>query len=555
MESHPLRFLRNLGRSREIATVLLRQGFGDVVERLGLARYLQWGRRLIFWRKRPPVVHATRAERIRLALESLGATFIKFGQVMSTRPDLIPADVIAELSKLQEQVPPFPYDVVSKTIEQELGAPPERLFAEFDPVPLAAGSLGQVHRARHHDGHKLAVKIRRPNVVRDVERDLSLMIELALLLERHIPEAEVFDPVGLVNHFTRTIRRELNYTREGRTMDEFARLFRNDATLSVPRVHWELTTEAVLTMDFVEGCRIDDEQALASIGIARGDLAANGARIFMKQAFQLGLFHGDPHPGNIRVLADGSLCLLDYGMIGMLDDEKREQLVELFLAITRRDVPAAVELMQTIGQPFRPCDAPLLRADVRDFVENYYGLPLERLNVGSMLTDFVRILSIHGIRCPGDLMLLVRALVTLEGVGRDLDPQFNLAQHLAPFVEEVVGERYNPRRITARLISESRTFARLAHDVPLFVGRSLEKLSKDELKMQLDHRGLDHLITELDRSSNRVVIGVVMSSLIVASALIIRSGPGALWISVPVFLMSSLLGIWLIYGVFRSGRL
>ncbi len=555
MESHPLRFLRNLGRSREIATVLLKHGFGDVVERLGLARYLQWGRGIFFRRAKPPKPVATRAQRIRLALESLGATFIKFGQVISTRPDLVPADVIDELSLLQEQVPPFPSEEVVKVIEDELGAPPEQLFVEFDSKPLAAGSLGQVHRATLRDGSKVAVKIRRPNVVRDVERDLSLMSELAVMAERHIPEAEIFDPVGLVNHFSRTIRRELNYTREARTMDEFARLFKNDATLKVPRVHWDLTTEAVLTMQFIEGCRIDDREALQAIRISRQDLAANGARIFMKQAFQLGLFHGDPHPGNIRVLRDGSICLLDYGMIGLLDDEKREQLIDLFLAVTQRDVPTAVEVILTVGQPFRPCDAPLLRADVRDFVDNYYGLSLDKINVGSMLTDFVRILANHGIRCPGDLMLLIRALVTLEGVGAGIDPEFNLATHLAPFVEEVVKERYSPRRISARMVAESKTFLKLAHDLPLHFGRSIEKLSKDELKMQMDHRGLDHLITELDRSSNRVVIGVVMSSLIVASALIIRTGPGSLWFSLPVFLASSFLGIWLIYGVFRSGRL
>jgi ubiquinone biosynthesis protein len=486
VESHPLRFLRNLGRSREIATVLLRHGFGDVVERLGLARYLQWGRRMLLRPVKPQQPQATRAQRIRLALESLGATFIKFGQVISTRPDLVPADVIEELSRLQEQVPPFSSAIVLKTIEDELGAAPDRLFAEFDPNPLAAGSLGQVHRARLRDGSAVAVKIRRPNVVRDVERDLSLMAELALLIERHIPEAEIFDPVGLVNHFARTIRRELNYTREGRTMDEFSRLFKNDATLKVPRVHWELTTEAVLTMQYIEGCRVNDLPALESIGLSPKDLAANGARIFMKQAFQLGVFHGDPHPGNIRVLADGSLCLLDYGMVGMLDDEKREQLIDLFLAVTRRDVPAAVEMILSVGQPFRPCDAPLLRADVRDFVDNYYGLPLERINVGNMLTDFVRILANHGIRCPGDLMLLIRALVTLEGVGSELDPEFNLAQYLAPFVEEIVKERYSPSRVSGRMLAESKLFLRLAHDVPLHLGRSIEKLSKDELK---EHRG------------------------------------------------------------------
>ena len=556
MELHPFRFLRNLGRTREIATVLLHYGFGDLVERLQLRRYLQWGRRLLF-RKRPEARPShTRAARIRMSLESLGATFIKFGQVISTRPDLVPADVIGELAKLQEHVPPFPSETALQVLRTELGAPAEQLFAEFDPEPIAAGSLAQVHRAKHHDGTLLAVKIRRPNVVRDVERDLSLMQDLAVLVERHIPEAEIFDPIGLVNHFARTIRRELNFNREARTIEEFARLFRNDATLFVPNVYTELTTEAVLTMELVDGCRIDDLEALKTIGVSSGEIAANGARIFMKQAFELGLFHGDPHPGNIRIMSDGAICLLDYGMVGLLDDDKREQLVDLFVAVGRQDARSAVELMQEIGEPYRPIDAPLLRADVRDFVENYYGLPLEKLNIGSMLADFVSVLANHGIRCPGDLMLLTRALITLEGVGRELDPEFNMAAHLAPFVEQIVRDRYNVRRITNRLLGESKTFLRLAHDVPLHLGRSLEKLSKDDLRMQLEHRGLDHLITELDRSSNRIVISLVISALIVASSLIIRAGvEHTLWFVVPLFLLSIFLGVWLIYGVFRSGRL
>jgi ubiquinone biosynthesis protein len=401
----------------------------------------------------------------------------------------------------------------------------------------------------------VAVKIRRPNVVREVERDLSLMAELALLVERHIPEADVFDPVGLVNHFARTIRRELNFAREGRTIEEFARLFRNDATLAVPEVSWDLTTEAVLTMDFVDGCRIDDHEALMALGLDPAALASRGARIFMKMAFEIGMFHGDPHPGNIRVLPDGTVCLLDFGMVGVLEDDKRELLVDLFLAITHRNLSRTVELIQVIGQPFRPIDAPLLRADVRDFIENYYGVPLERLKLGRMLSDFVAVLLNHGIRCPADLMLLVRCLVTLEGVGRDLDPSFNLATELAPFMERVVSERYNPRRMIERVTDETRLLAGLARDVPRYVARSLEKLSKDELKVQFEHTGLDRLITEVDRSSNRVVIGVVMSSLIISSSLVIRAGYAPLWFSIPIFILSSFLGIWLIYGVFRSGRL
>ena len=551
----PLKFFRNLGRTREIVTILLNHGFGDVVERLRLMRYLRWWRRVIL-RRPDPTPRLTVAERIRQALEELGPTFVKFGQVVSTRPDLVPAPIIAELEKLQEHVPPFSGDEAVRILETEFGQPVSALFTRFETTPVAAGSLGQVHRALHLDGRALAVKIRRPNVVQNIERDLSLMGELAILIERHLPEAEIFDPVGLVNQFARSIRRELNFAREGRTIDEFRRLFRNDATLFVPAVCWETTSEAVVTMEFVEGLRIIDRQALVAAKLSPAEVAANGARIFMKMAFEFGFFHGDPHPGNIRILRNGVIGLIDYGMVGRLEEEKREQLADLFVAVTQGNVRGCVEQVLMIGKPFRPIDRPLLTSDVRDFIEVYYGVPLDKINVRQLLTDFVNILIEHGIRYPADLMLLIRAIITLEGVAAELYEEFNLATHLAPFINQLVRERYNPQRLAGRFLTETRTLLRVLHDLPRHVGKTLEKLSQDDLRIHLEHQHLDRLIHEVDRSSNRVVIGVVMSSLIMASALVIRSNVSATWwISVPTFILSSLLGIWLIYGVFRSGRL
>lgn len=556
MPFRAFRFLRNLRRSREIATVLLMHGFADFVDRVGFGKYVRWGKRLVFWWRKEPVNRYTRAHRIRMSLEKLGATFIKFGQVMSTRPDLVPDDVIKQLERLQENVPPFSGEVATAVIEQELEAKIEDLFAEFDVEPLAAGSLGQVHRAVLPDGTVVAVKVRRPRVVHQVEQDISLMQELAALAENYIPEAAVFDPVGLVDHFSRTIRRELSFTREARSCEEFARMFKNDATLKVPNVYWDLTTDAVLTIEFLDGHRVAPDTDWSHVFISRPDVAANGARIFMKQAFEFGLFHGDPHPGNFRVMKDGSIGLLDYGMVGTLDEEKRELLVDMLVAISRKDAAGVVEVMQLLGQPSCPIDLPLLRSDVRDFVNNYYDVSLERLNIGNMLRDFIRILSSHSIRCPGDLMLLIRALIALEGVGRELDAGFNLAAHLAPFIEDVIKERYSPRRLLKRIWGEAKRFSRVAHDLPLSINRTLEKLSKDELRIQLEHRSLNYLVRELDRSSNRVVMSVIVASLVIAAAMTFQAGSNhSLWFSIPAYALSSLLGMWLIYGIFRSGRL
>ena len=556
-ERRPFRILRSLGRSREIATVLLNYGFGDVVERLGLMRYLQWGSRLFFRRRNPPEPRLTRAQRIRMALEDLGATFIKFGQLMSTRPDLVPAELICELTKLQESVPSFPTEKAIELLEAELGDKVDRLFLEFDRHPMAAGSLGQVHRARLEDGTVVAVKIRRPNVVRDVERDLELMLELAILIERHLPESQVFEPVGLVTQFARSIRREMNFLREARTMDEFHRLFKKDSTLTVPQVFWELSGETIITMEYLDGFKISDRAGIFGCGLERPELAATGARIFLKQVFEFGLFHGDPHPGNVRIMRSGSIGLLDFGMVGRLEDDRREQLVDLFLSISQKDVKRTVELVLVIGRASGEIDRPLLVADVRDFIESYYGLSLERIKMGKLLSDFVQILSSHSIRYPADLMLLIRAVVTLEGLGRDLDPEFNLALYLAPFVKRVIRDRYNPRRMANRMLGDTGRMLESLHEVPMHIERTLQKLNRDEIKIQLEHRNLEYLVTELDRSGNRIVIGLVMSALIVASALVVRTGNAfnSPWISIPVFILSSLLGIWLIYGIFRSGRL
>jgi len=556
VQPYPLRFLKNLNRGREVATVLLNYGFGDVLARLGLTPYLKWGRRLISRKAREATETLTTPQRIRLALQDLGPTFVKFGQVLSTRSDVIPAEVIRELALLQEQVAPFSVDDVHRELEETFSQPVSELFASFDERPLAAGSLAQVHAATSKDGRKLVVKVRRPDVVHSVERDIALMMELAQLMENHVPEVSVFDPVGLVKQFTRTIRREMNFRREGRTMLEFAKLFREDKRLYVPVVEPEYFSESVLVMERVDGIKVDDLDAIRQCRLNPTLLAHTGANIFLKMAFELGVFHGDPHPGNMRVLTNGSICLYDYGMIGFLDDARRENLLNLFVAVARNDVHEVVRVVMNLGEPTQRVDRTLLQTDVRDFLDAYYGVPLEQVRIGPLLNDFIGILSNHGLHCPGDLMVLVRAIITLEGVGRQLDPQFNIAEVLAPCVERLIKDRYHPKKVVERAVADFRSLIGAAHDLPLHLVKTLKKISQDDLKIQLEHRGLDRLISEFDRSSNRVVVGMLISSLVVSTALVIRSSStNSFWIATPIFLLSGLLGVWLIWGILRSGRL
>ena len=567
MAPRPVRLLLNLNRGREIVQVLVRHGFGDAVRRLHLRRYLHLGRRVFFWRKDPePLPERTAPERLRLALEDLGPTFIKFGQVASTRPDILPREIVAELSKLRETVPPFPPAESVAAVEEALGRPVGEAFRQFDPVPVAAGSLGQVHRAVGRDGVELAVKVRRPGAVAEVERDLSLMFDLAALVERRLPELAVFDPTGLVRHFSRTIRREVDYTREAASAAEVARLFGGadrggDDDLCVPAGRPDLSTEAVLVAEWLDGLPADDPHALVRAGLDPAEIAAKGARVFLKQVFRYGLFHGDPHPGNVRVMPPtpdhprGRIGLLDWGMVGVLDETVRDRLVDLMAAVARGDEAAVGRQLLTLGTPMAEVDEAALRADVREFLATHYNVPLARLRVAAVVGDFLSLLSRHRIRLPGDLMLLVRAAVSVEGTGRRLDPDFNLAAHLAPFAAELLKQRLDPRRLAHRFASEAGELAALAAAAPHQAGRVLDKLSRDELRVQLDVAGLDTLTQEIDRAGNRLAISLAMSALILSSAILIRSVPESFWFAVPIFLLSSLLGLWLVYGVFRSGSL
>ncbi len=555
--SEPSPPARQLRRLREIATILVRHGFADVLGRLRLDRYLAFGRRVFFPRRRV-TERLTQAQRLRLSIEALGPTFIKFGQALSTRADVLPPDFVLEFSKLQDEIPPLAPGLAEEAIERELNVPLSSVFAEFDPTPIAAASIAQVHRARLVTGEEVAVKVRRPGISAVIESDLAIMGYLARLAERYIPDADVYRPSMLVHQFALSIRREQDLAREARALQRFTQNFAGDPTVHFPTVHWPQTTSGVLTMEFIHGVKLSDILAGRADG-NRKLLADRGAEVLLKQVLLHGVFHADPHPANVFVLPGDVICLLDFGNIGRIDRRLREALARLVEAVVRQDPDALTDAVIGIAES-SDANRGELRADLVEMLESYAVLALGNLPIGEMLRDIFGAMARHRLRMPADLALLARALMTSEGVGRQMDPAFNMANAARPLVERVLRERISPSALVERAGELAHDAAEVVQTLPRGVLEIIEKVREDRLQIQFVHQNLEHVVHELDRSSNRLSLAVLVAALIVGSSLIFQAksaGPamfGYPALGMAGFLAAGLLGLWLTISILRTGR-
>ncbi|MFB3855461.1 MAG: ABC1 kinase family protein [Vicinamibacterales bacterium] len=551
---------RQIRRLREIATVLVRFGFADVATRLRLQPQRRWWRIFHPPRSTPPSQRLLRIQRFRQVLEELGPTFVKFGQAVSTRADVLPEDLVAELSRLQDTVPPLTPGVAEEAIERDLGVPLESIFASFDAVPVAAGSIAQVHRARLHSGEEVAVKVRRPGIGAVIESDLAILGQLARLAERYLPDSELSRPSDLVAEFAKAVRREQNLVREGRTIARFAENFSGDATVYVPRVHWAYTREGVLVLDYVNGARLSDVLKGTDCQFDRKLIARRGADAVLKQVLLDGFFHADPHPGNVFVMPGHVLCFLDFGVVGRLDTRLKRKFFSLVAAITRGDpgrlASAVVEIADVRNRVY-PHE---LEGDLGDLLEGYANLPLAQLSVGPLLRDVFGTIARHRIRFPPDLMLLAKAVITMEGVGRQLDPSFNLLEHARPFVERLLRDRLAPAAVAGRAAELAQEAVDIVRTVPQDLAEVVAKARNDSLQIQFVHRNLEQAFQEIDRASNRLGFAVVIAALIVGSSLLMQAGVGPPLAGYSVlglagFMIAAVMGLWLTIGIMRSGRL
>ena len=553
------RNIRSIRRYWDIARILSKYGFDHVLEMLGLADMAARGRRLLRCAPKS-LAGLSSAERMRLALEELGPTFVKLGQILSTRPDIVPAAFVKEFEKLQDQVPSIPFEALRAQIERELGDSVEALFDTIESEPLAAASIAQVHRARLKTGEQVVVKVRRPGVVAQIESDISALMALAALAERHVSGSELYDPVGVVREFARTIRREMDFAREGHTIEKFRDNFKATPWMYFPRVHWTHSTRGVLTLEYIDGIKVSDLDVLDRAGLNRTLIAQRGADAFLEMVLTHGFFHGDLHPGNVFILPDNVICLLDYGIVGRLDEGTSTFLSDILLAIVDRDMDQVISLLLFAGDISDSLDIRALKRDLTHFIDGYYEIPLSEIEVGRMLLEFIEIITLYTIRIQPDLMLLAKSLVLIEGMGRSLDPSFDMVGHIRPFMEKNLRRKMSPHAMARNMSLIFSSYLNLARNLPRDLKEIVNRLNRNKFKIDLEHRGLDKFTADFDRSMNRLSSSLILAALIIGSSIIMQTGRGPQLLGFPVlafmgYTVAALIGLWLVYAIIRSGRM
>jgi ubiquinone biosynthesis protein len=552
--------MRHMSRYRDIAVALLRHGFEMVVEEIGFSQFLPLPQRLRVDKKEKN--GKTIGERIRLVLEELGPTFVKLGQLASTRPDLIPEHIIRELEKLQDQVSPFSFADVRRIIEEELGGELDHIFRSFEEAPLAAASIGQVHRAILHSGEKVAVKIQRPHIAAIIETDLEILQDLTVLAERRLEWAAQYRIRDILDELSKSLRLELDYTVEARNAEKFSKQFQSDPTIYVPKVLWDYSTKKVLTMEYVEGIKLGELERLKQGGHNLKILAERLAKGMFQQIFMEGFFHGDPHPGNVLALPGDVIAFIDFGMVGRITPEMKYHLSSIIIALMRQSTDGVMKAIGDMGLVPDEVDVSQLRQDIEQLREKYYHIPLSQVSLGEAVQDLLHVAFRHSIRIPSDLTLLGKALLTVEGVVEKLDPDFSVIDIAEPFGRQLLKERMRPKNVAEMAWKRLSDYGELFGDLPKNVKELTRLMKQGKVRLEIGIPDLDFLLRKLDQISNRLSFSIVLLSFsIIMVGIIIGSSMGRqstlLW-KIPAieigFGVATLMFCWLLYSIFRSGR-
>lgn len=550
--------MRDFGRMRDIARILIHYGWGDIVKRLGLGNIAERAGTMLHRKQSEEIKHLEPAVRVRLAIEELGPTFVKLGQVLATRPDIFPPHWIAEFAKLQDSVPPEPFDELLPQLEKSLGRSPFDVFVDLQTEAVAGASIAQVHLAKLQDGTPVVLKIRRPNVRNRIDADLRLLAHLARLVESEMPESRRFQPGKIVAQFAKSLRRELDLAMEGRNTDRFALNFAGDKNIVFAKVYWEDTSEDLLVMERIDGIPGNDLDSAKLSGLDLKVLGARGADAVLKMVLIDGFFHADPHPGNVFYLPENRIALIDCGMVGRVSLERRDQIANLLAALVSKDID---ELRDTLilWAGDAPIDDDKLSADIDELMFNYESMPLKHVRFGVLLNDLTTVMRENHLVVPTDLTMLFKALITLEGLGRQLDPDFQIVHHLTPFVKKVIVDRYMPGHLVKRGWRNLNSLLDVATGLPRDLSRLLREARRGRVKIDLDLKRLDHFGHQLDHSTNRLTLALLTAALIIGSSIVMTVKGGPTLLGLPAFgflgyFMASLFGIWLILSIWRSGR-
>ena len=531
-------------------------GFGELLSSLELGPHLKFLAKKLAGGDFEKVEKYSRWERLRMAFEELGPTFIKFGQIMSNRPDMLPPELLAELRKFQDRVPPFPTEEALDIIESELGSPADTLFTDFGDEPVAAASIAQVYRAILESGEEVAVKVRRPGIDKIIHADLEIMRELAELIQDRIGGG-IYRPVRIVDEFERNIRSELDMRVEASHMRRFAANFASEDNLIVPEVFGELTGKRILTMEYIDGARAEEVESRPELD---GELlASRGTGFILEQIFEHGFFHGDPHPGNIFFLPENKICFLDYGITGRLSSRQREKLGDLLIGIANRDAGKTTDALLEISS-HDEVDRAELEGEMEYFFNKYSYLSLDELDFAEYLSDVTRSLVKRKIRPPAEYFMLIKTIITIEGVARQLDPDFNLVESVRPYAEKLISRRYGISGILSRARETVSDLVSTLGSLPSELEDILSKLRKGDIRIGLDHGGLDPLTKKLDQASNRVSFAIVLAALIIGSSLLVLADIPPHLNEIPVigivgYIGAAIMAFWLLLSILRHGKM
>lgn len=551
---------RDMGRLQEIAGVLMRHGFSDSVRRLGLADRLERAGQVFKWEHAADLARIEPPEQVRLAMEELGPTFVKLGQILAGRADLFGPDWIAQFEKLHSHVPAVPLEVLRPQLREDLGGEPEEVFARFDVQPLAGASIAQVHSAQLKDGTEVIVKIRRPGIRETIEADLRLLGHLAAVAEAEMPVLKPYRPQQLVREFAKSLRRELDLATECHHAERIAANMAPLPHISIPRVHWAYTGERVNVQDYIDGIPGGQLDRLTpQAGFDRTVLAQRGAQAVLKMIVEDGFFHADPHPGNVFYLPDNRIAFIDFGMVGRLSERRRDELLQLLLGLVERQPQAVAEVLLDWTDDEQGVNLTQLETEIEAFVDQYHGTPLAQLSLGQMLADVTTILREHHLGLPSDMALLIKAFISLEGMGRGLDPGFHMATQATPLLHQVVRARYQPKVLAARAWKTLRHALTVAEQLPHDVSLLLRNARRGRVHVGIELAHLKRVGDQIDRSANRLAMALVIAALIIGSSIVMTVQGGPTLLGLPTFGLLGFVGavlggLWLVRAIWRSSR-